>query len=174
MAKVKCPVCEKVFDREKVKCVKYGKRRYAHFECFPEGEIAYDPPPEPETTSEYRKLTDYIQELFGDSVNWAMISAQTKKLIQDDKYSYEGIRKSLYWYYKINKAPLNREEFRRKGLGIIPYIYPQAYEYYFKLYELQTKNTYRDITYQWETVDIKSPRAEIKRKKLFNLDEEGE
>lgn len=174
MARVKCAVCGKEFDREKVKCVKHGKRRYAHYNCFPEGEIAFDPPPQPEDTDEYRKLTDYIQELFGDSVNWAMVGTQIKKLIQEQKYSYNGIQKSLHWFYKIQKNPINKEEFKRKGLALIPYIYNQAYEYYFKLYEIQNKNSACNVLQTWETINIQSPRAEVKRKRLFNLDEEGE
>ena len=36
---VKCAICGEKFDRDKIECVTYGTRRYAHLKCV-EGEPA--------------------------------------------------------------------------------------------------------------------------------------
>ena len=189
MAIVKCAICGQSFNREKVKCVRHGTRRYAHYDCYPEGDIVFDPPKlvekkeepkavkivekkeEPEK-EELKILKDYIQSLFGKEVNWPLVMKQIKNYVEENNFSYSGIRKSLHWFYDIQKNPLNAAEFKKRGLALIPFIYNQAYDYYAKLHQIEVNNQGYNLKSTWETVTIKSPRASVKTKKLFNLDEE--
>lgn len=174
VSNVKCAVCGKIFDKEKVKCVRYNSRRYAHYDCFPEGEVLTKNPPsaaKEQTDGDYRKLTDYIFQNFGPNINWAMIGTQIKKLVQDYQFTYSGILKSLHWFYDVKQHPHDKAEFFEKGLGIVPYVYEKAYNYYYKIYQTQEKNENTVFTRQKEIVKINSPRAKRKRK-LFNLEED--
>ena len=63
--------------------------------------------------------------------------------------------------YEVKKLDINKSN----GIGIIPYIYQDAYNYYYNLWLINQKNV----------VEIKIPQPELKprKRKLFTfLDEE--
>ena len=55
----------------------------------------------------------------------------------DYEFSYSGMLKALKYWYEVKKHPLDKT----KGIGIIPYIYKEARDYYYALYlaDLQNK-----------------------------------
>ena len=59
---VKCTVCGKQFDRDKIQAVRSGARRYAHYSCKPDGELVPLANPIDEDLLE---LEDYIDKLLG-------------------------------------------------------------------------------------------------------------
>ena len=61
--KDKCPISKQIFDLNKVQGVRYNASRYAHYTCFPQGELI----PLPEISKEEKEqqeLYDYIIKLF--------------------------------------------------------------------------------------------------------------
>lgn len=59
--------------------------------------------------------------------------------------------------------------------GIVPYIYDQAYKYYYRLWLAEKANSLEDITkysYKVREVQIESPRVYTNPPHLFKLGEE--
>ena len=46
-------------------------------------------------------------------------------------YTYSGIQKTLYWFYELNG---NSIEKANGHLGIVPYIYEEASNYFYKIF----------------------------------------
>ena len=79
--------------------------------------------------------------------------------------------RSLTWFYEVKQNSIDKAN---GGIGIIPFIYNDAYKYYYNIYLAQQKN--KDIeNYKVavKEVTIQSPRMYV-RPRLFNLDDEEE
>ena len=82
--KVKCAICGEIFDLNKIQGVRHGARRYAHQECYPEGELV----PLPEETPEYKNLKslDFIwmpSEEIWDDIYYKFFYNQKKEITYD-------------------------------------------------------------------------------------------
>lgn len=99
------------------------------------------------------------------------IDVKIKKQIKDYKaqygYSYAGIQKTLYWFYEIKNNPIDKA---KGGIGIVPYVYKEAYNYYYHIYMAQMANK-EQISYtpQIKIVTIPPPTTHLKEKKYFNI-----
>lgn len=193
-----CCICGKRFDRDKIQAVRLSARRYAHYECSQDGELVplqktsipsppknaleekikvksveQQPSAESEENKDLRKLTDYIEHLYGKgNVNWPLVMKQVQRFKTDYGYSYSGMLKSLIYFYEIknNHAELSR------GVGIIPYTYKDAYNYYYSLFVAQSQNeqkNFEQITSKVREIVIKPPKIE-KKQKMFNEDGDNE
>lgn len=169
--KCKCAICGEEFDRDIIQAVKHGARRYAHYNCYPEGELV---PLKEKKKNKNADIFEYLIKLYGkDNVNYPLIATQIKKYVEQG-YKESGILASLKWWYEIkghNVATEDRNQ--NNGLGIIPYIYPQAKEYYRKISAAQEKNNNKDYTVKVKTIKVTIPKNEVK-KNLFDSIEEGE
>lgn len=163
----KCAICGKEFDRNAIQAVKHGARRYAHQTCFPDGELV---PMEKklEDEPEYQMIMDYCYKLFGENHNWAMTKKYIKKFIEENKFSLSGIHKSLLYFYDVKKNPIDKAN---NTIGIVPFVYQDAYNYYYNLFmsqqNLQKTGEFKTVTK--ETV-IKPPKSRGLFKKLFKLE----
>lgn len=168
---VKCPYCGKTFSRELEDYVQINAKRYAHKECFDRHNA--------ELTQEEKDklgLENLIKSLF----NYVSIPERVKKQIQDyhdnRKYTYSGITKSLIWFYQIKGNPIEKAN---GGIGIVPYIYEDARNYYTAIWVAQQQNQAKPIE-QWEPevveIHIPPPKSKpMKRKNLFSfLDDDKE
>lgn len=164
-----CSVCGKKFDRDTVQAVKTSARRYAHYTCKPDGELVPLPQKDPDLT----KLENYIQKLLGDDYNKARVNKQIKDYVDKDGYSYSGILKSLIYFYEVKG---NSKEKANGGIGIVPFIYKDAYNYYYSLFLAQSQNQEKDIvaiTSKVKEVTIPVPKI-IEKKRFFNVEVEDE
>ena len=137
---VVCSVCGKKFNRDIVQAVKSGVRRYAHYECKPDGELIpllEKPKSESKKDEDLTKLKNYIKELYGDRANWALINKQLKDFQSEYNYSLSGILKSLIWFYEIKGNNLEKSN---GGIGIVPFAYQSARDYYYALWVAQQQN----------------------------------
>ena len=149
MSIVKCPICEKKFDKDKVPCTIYSSRRYAHKECYPMGEL-YVPnkkvtvpivQPElmetpPEKDPELIKLEDYIKKLFKiDKISF-LIEQQIKRFHDEYSFTYNGIAKTLKYFFEIKGHSITEEQVH--GIGIVPYVYDDSRNFYLDM--LMKKN----------------------------------
>ena len=172
---VKCAICGEVFDRDKVQAVRHGARRYAHLRCKPDGELV-TAETDPEKIKEQQALNDlemYAKELLQDDYNPAKIRKQINEYHQKYGYSYDGMKKTLIYWYEIKGQS---KEKANGGIGIIPFIFNDARNYYYSLYLAQMANKdvqpgYRPMI---KEIEIISPRAEVKKLRLFNVTEDEE
>ena len=165
---VVCSVCGARFDRDKVQAVKYSARRYAHQTCFPQGEIV----PLPQKDENLVKLEDYVQKLLGDDYNKARVNKQIKDYVAEG-YSLSGILKSLIYFYEVKG---NSKDKANGGIGIVPYVYKDAYNYYYSLYLANLQNQEKDvkeITSKVREITIPLPKITLP-KRFFNVEVEDE
>lgn len=166
---VKCTVCGKKFDRDKIQAVQVSARRYAHYSCCQEGELI---PLANNVDPELVKLETYIENLLGEDYNPARVKKQIKEFKKDYDYSYSGMLKTLIWWYEIKG---NSKDKANGGIGIIPFVYKDALNYYYSLYLAQITNeqiaetAYKPIV---KEITISSPEVYRRPPKMFNSEEE--
>lgn len=166
---VKCAVCGQTFDRDKIQATKYGARRYAHQACFPDGELV--PLVVKELDEDLVKLDDYIRKLLGENYNPARVKKQIKDFKDEYGYSYSGMLKSLVYFYEVKG---NSKDKANGGIGIVPFVYQDAYRYYYDMWQAKVRNENKNVdsyTKKIKEITIKVPQI-ISKIKLFNLDEE--
>ena len=110
------------------------------------------------------------------------IKQQIKKYVEEYGYTYSGIMKALIYYYEIKG---NKFDFAKTngGIGIVPFVYEKAYNYYYSIWEAQqaqqrqlSESSSIDV-YIPKTIEVHIPipqREERKRKLFTFLDEEEE
>ena len=168
--KVKCPICGQYFDRDTVPCVKYSATRYAHKDCYPNGEEVKVAAPA--DNGEYRALTDYIKSLLKDKADWAVIGNQIKKFKEEYGYTYSGILGSLIWWYEIQNNELREDTCH---IAFVPYIYNSAKNYFESIERAKQTNAAKDIKRfipKVQHITIKPPKGEIACHRLFNMEDE--
>lgn len=163
---VKCKFCGESFDRNdpKIEFVKI-KNRYAHKKCY-EAQDAADL----QEQEDWNNLIEYVSALLGEDFNFVKTQKLLEKYKTEYKFSYSGMLKALKWFYEIKHGS---KENAHGAVGILPYIYEDAYKYYFEIYQKQQKNAAAapyQITVQ--TVSIPSPRVYVAPPYLFNLGED--
>lgn len=167
---VKCPYCGKTFDRDKYKdFIQISARRYAHIECNEQHleQISQE-------ERDLIALENYIKSLLGlESIN-ARIRKQINEYKNNQNYSYTGILKALTYFYEIKG---NSIEKANGGIGIVPYIYNDAYNYYYNIWMAKQINDVKPIEQYTappvRKIIIPPPKRVEKRRKLFSfLDEE--
>ena len=171
---VKCAICGETFDTNLVQAVKHGARRYSHATCEPDNKD-FVPMEVKVEDKDLTELKDYIKKLYGNKANWILINKQIKDFQKEYGYSLSGMLKSLVWFYEIKG---NSPEKSNGGIGIIPFAYQNAYNYYYDLFVAQSKNenkNVKEIITKTREITIKPPERPIKRRffKFLNDDEEG-
>ena len=160
-----CKICGKQFDRNAEQAVIAGPRRYAHQKCLPTGELV---PMENPIDPERDKLNNYIINLLGKDYNAARVKKQIKDF-KEQGMSYSGMLKSLIYFYEVKG---NSKEKANGGIGIVPFVYKDAYNYYYDLFMAQQRNeNKKPFIERVREIIIKPPKVE-KPVKLFDLDKE--
>lgn len=166
--KVKCYYCGEIFDRDLYPFIQVSKRRYAHKECsMSEDEKKL------QENKDREELYDYIMKLFNISFVDPKIQKQIKKYIEENNYTYSGIKKALVYFFEIKG---NSVEKANGGIGIVPYVYTQAYNYYYSLWLAQQKNedkVVQEYIPKIKEIVIPIPEKNPRKRKLFSfLDDE--
>ena len=98
---------------------------------------------------------------------------QVNQFIKEYNYTYSGMLKALVYFYEIKGGSV---EEAHDGIGIIPFIYQDAYNYYYNLWLAKQRNEDKELDkYIPEVIEIKIPipQRNIYKRKLFTfLDEE--
>lgn len=165
---VKCLYCEKKFDRDKQPFIQIG-RRYAHYECS----LSAD---EKKTQEEKDKqeLEEYIIKLLKIDYIDARIRKQINKYIEEYHYTYSGIHKALVYFFEIKGNDVAKA---KGGIGIVPYTYKQAYDYYYALWQAQQQNRDKvivDYKPKIKEIVIPRPQRKVKKRDLFTFLDEQE
>ena len=166
---VTCVYCKKKYDRDKVPTTQISERRYAHKECADRA-LA-----EAKANEEARiSLEKYIIQLLKLKYLEPRIQKQINQFVNEYRFTYSGIEKSLRYFYEVKG---NSIEKANGGIGIVPYVYKDAYNYYKAQWEAKQRNKCKrmeDYLPKEQIVVIKPPERKIKKRKLFSfLDEEA-
>lgn len=166
---VTCIYCKKKFDRDKYPFVQVSPRRYAHKECS-----LTDDQKKAQNELDKIALDEYIMKLFNMSYVDARIRKQINQYVDDYNFTYSGIKKALIYFFEIKG---NSIEKANGGIGIVPYVYQQAYQYYLALWQAQQKNedkVIHDYVPTIKEVVIPRPQRKVKKRQLFTfLDKEN-
>lgn len=166
---VKCSVCGQTFDAETTPYVKtYKGRRYAHVYCVDHKEEVMT-----QEQKDREQLEIYLREL----LQVEQLNPRTYKVLNDYfklyNYTSKGILQALVYFYEVkgnDKAKIT------DTIGIVPYVYQDAFNYFLTLWEARQKNEVKAINEyrpDVEEVVIPRPQAKITKRKLFTfLDEE--
>lgn len=167
---VKCLYCGEIFDRNNpdISFVKI-KNRYAHTECH-ERHLS-------NITQEEKDIEaffEYTKHLFGKSYNYLATKKMAERYVKENNYTYSGMLKTLKWYYEKEKHPLDKSN---GSIGIIPYVYNQAMQYYYSLYQIQQLNKNKDISHftlpKERVINIESPRVYVRQPHMWLEEEDG-
>ena len=164
-----CLYCKKTFDRDKEPTKQVSARRYAHLQCW-EDHLANMTQEEKDIEAFY----DYTKNLFGQNYNYILTKKLAEKYVRENNYTYSGMLKTLKWYYEKEGHSIEKSN---GSIGIMPYIYNQALNYYYALYQAQLVNKEKDINNfivpKEREISIESPRVYV-RPPHFWLEEEDD
>lgn len=165
MHKVTCVYCNEKFDRDTIPFVQISTRKYAHQECSDKFSII-----KTQEEKDYEALENYIMNLFGKDYINAKTRKQIKQYKEEYEYTFSGMQKALFWWYNIEGNSISKAN---DGIGILPYIYQKAHEYYYRIWLAEMANSLDEIEkYKLKTkeIEINSPRNNtVPQQKLFEL-----
>lgn len=172
---VKCLYCGETFDTNIEPFVKPRANRYAHARCAETTEnkeqaaaaAAQKGVVPEEEKADYQALKDYINSVFSN-INWPTTISKMHQL-RLQNYTYSGMLKSLKWWYEIQKK--NPKD-AKTPLGIIPFIYNDAYAYYEAIFLAEEKNKAFQYTEKVREFTITPPEAPKLPPRLFDLGED--
>lgn len=115
------------------------------------------------------ELTDYICRLFSLKAPGPRIYTQIKTFL--DKYpyyTYKGIKQALVYFYEVQKKPIDKAN---QGIGIVPYVYDSAQEYYNSIAMRQERvATALSSSLSIESQEIIVKKQEKKKKTLYDIE----
>ena len=162
---VKCFYCGQIFDANTEPFAKPRANRYAHAACHDKAESN-----KTQEERDYEALVEYIKALFGNPN--PRVWKQLKEYKDEYGYSYSGILKTLIWWYDIRHNDIEKAN---GGIGIVPYVYNDACDYYYALYLAQIANEDKDIEHLQMRVrefTIETPQPQRRPPRLFKFEEE--
>lgn len=136
---VKCPKCGETFDRDIIQAVRINGRRYGHAKCYPDNNNFV--PLVEKKISEEQKIKNYAKSILKEQYVAARVNKQIKDFLAEG-YTASGILKTLVYWYEIKHNDVSKA---MGGIGIVPYVYKQALDYYYNLYLAEMANVDKDI-----------------------------
>lgn len=163
----KCPVCNELVTKDQVS--KKNKGKTYHVKCFDtmlskkyEDTIVQQVDP-------LKDLKEFILQLFKIDKLTNLMEDQLVKYTREYDYTATGMLNALKYYFEIRENELTDNV---KGVGIIPFVYKEANEFFEKIKQREGDMKEVDVKQMVteRTVKIKPP--EIKSFfKLYNIDE---
>ena len=163
---VKCLYCGVSFDANVEPFAKPRANRYAHIECHEKHQAN-----KTQEERDYEELIDYIKHLFGATPN-PRVWKQIKEYKETYGYTYSGMCKTLRWWFELKGNDIEKAN---GGIGIVPYVYNDACDYYYALYLAQIANEDKDIEHLQMRVrefTIETPQPQRRPPRLFKFEEE--
>lgn len=169
-----CRLChEPIIVKEETKGIEWCRpscNYYYHVKCYEDWRVS-----QPLKDDEWISLIyDFLAHDLKVSYNYFLCETQRKKFIKENKYTNKGIYFTLKYFYEVKGNDWNKGH---NGIGIIPYAYKEATDYWIDQ-EKKKKGFVNAIETQLkerasrEVVTIK--RAEKKKEKIkYNLDDIG-
>lgn len=146
----------------------YYKGFYYHDECFEMFDDTTLKGSE-EMIRRKKELVAYIRLLFKTDELSPKINAQIKKFI-DSNYTYEGITKTLEYFYEVKKNGIERAN---GGIGIVPHVYTEAKQWFVDNYnKKQTieKNSHQMIETEPRIILVSVPEDDYVEGKMIDIE----
>lgn len=154
-ALVKCKYCGKTIDRDTEEFVQI-KNRYAHKECANH----------PQTTAvqdDRARIMGFIHDKFGAEADYAKTQRLLNKYVAEGMTA-SGVLKTLQYYYDITGHSTADS---MGSIGIVPYVYKEAKEYYQKTWDANRFNEQADFQMETIKLTIENPQPKLPRKQSF-------
>ena len=155
------------FDRDKVPFKQISERRYAHLTCALAAENEKS-----QAEKDKEDLEKYIMELLEEEYISPRVRKQMNSYVDEYNFTYSGMKKALVYFYEVKG---NDKSNAKGGIGIIPYVYRDAYNYYYSLWLANQKNEHKVITdYRPVVREVRIPPPQLKprKRRLFSFFEE--
>ena len=157
--KVKCPVCESYNNKEVT--IYYQNRYYC--------KICYEN--KTKESEDYKNLIKFICEIYEIDAPTGFMVTQIKNFKEQFNYTYKGMELTLDFFYNVKT---NNTPEIEKGLGIIPYIYKEAKQFFIEkrniIKNLEDINI-QDVVNEINIISIKkSDRKEDNYKNIAMID----
>lgn len=162
---VTCVYCKKQFSKSKTP-YQFFNGKYAHSVCYEQEKRR--------EKTDAEKLDDYIMNLFHIDYVSPRIKKQINQYVNDYNFTYSGILKALKYFYEIQEHGIEKAN---DGIGIVPFVYKAAYNYYYSIWLANNKNKDKDMNEyvpEVREIHIPLPQRKIKRKELFSFLDEDE
>lgn len=155
-----CLYCNEKFFLEDENFLKPRLNRYAHKECY---------------EKHFTKDESYIDVIYqvlskaGVKYNYQMCERQRLRFLKDG-YTNEGISEALRFFYEKNTSDPNKAN---GGIGIVPYVYDEAKEYFDKMRKRKTaRREAFQARQEVKAITIVAPKKKEKeRKNKFSLED---
>ena len=115
----KCYYCNQYFDITKEEFRMATTNRYAHVSCYNKNHTADD--------EFIPKIYQFLKQEVLITYDFAQCERQRKHFVTKLGYTNEGILNALKYFYKVKKQSPEKSGNR---IGIVPYVYSEAKEYY--------------------------------------------
>lgn len=152
--KPKCPECEYQIDKDIEEHIVHSKKTY-HVQCFKQFERRKE---------DRSDLHNYICELYRIDFPTVYMLKQIKDFQTEYNYTLKGIHLALVYFHEVKEHPIDG-----KGIGIVPYIYTEARNYYIKLSEVNQHNMNIEFDNTVEIIYTTPPKQ--RKLKLIDLEE---
>lgn len=167
---VTCRVCKKTFDTndENEKWVMPSPRYYFHEQCYNDWKHNTDNATDEDWVI---LIYDFIARDLKGEYNYWSCEQLRKKYIRENKFTNKGIYFTLKYFYEVKKNPWSKAN---GSLGIVPYVYKDATEYWTDL-EWKKRGFMKAIEEQIferanrDVIRFKRPTIN-KKKEKYNLD----
>lgn len=163
----KCSFCKKMLNAN-FSISMYYKGFYYHDECFEAFDDSTLKGAE-EMFMRKKELVAYIRLLFKTNEISPKINAQIKRLI-DSNYTYEGITKTLEYFYEIKKNSLEKSN---NGIGIVPHVYAEARQWFLENYNRKQtieKNSHKMIETGATVILVSVPEDDSVKRKMIDIE----
>ena len=123
----------------------------------------------PKVDTDKKEFADKLTSLFGR--NTARAWQQAEKYRRELGYTYKGMAQALEYFYEIKENSIEKS---CGGIGIIPYIYQKAIDFYKQIEEDRQRAaaSLKNYSTQVETIAILSPSNKKRLNDEFFMEEE--
>ena len=138
--------------------------RFAHIDCHAKDNS--------QDKSDYNQLFEYIKAVYDESFVDPAKQKSIKNMIEEFGFTHSGIHGTLVYLYDILKKRPEDSNY----LGIVPWYYTEAKEYFTNKAKVNAENAKKDIeNYKPKQIVVKTKERErvIQKKKFSVLDEEN-
>ena len=166
---VKCPICGKSFDANEEEFVKTSNTRYAHKYC-----VEHQEEMKSQEQKDFDQLENYTKQLFQVETLTPRFYQLVRQYVKEFQFTYKGMFQALVYFYDIKQNPVERA---KGSIGIIPYCYKEASDYFMLLWQARQRNenkVIKNYSPEVEEVTIPRPQMKVTKRKLFTFLDEDE
>lgn len=106
-------------------------------------------------------------------LNEPYVNARVRKQMNDYismyNYTYSGMLKALIYFYEVKGHSIDKAN---GGIGIIPFIYKDAYNYYYNLWMIRQSNEDKNIidyVPKVKEIKIPIPQKQPRKREVFTF-----